>query len=127
MITVKSVVKINTNKLRQLDKSAVKSLEETGEALHTEVVQAQVVPRDTGTLQNEKMFLDTSNSQNGKVSIIHEGPYARRLYYHPEYNFRSDENPNAKGHWFEDWKKGGVEQDFCRKTFAKIYREKTDL
>lgn len=32
-------------------------------------------------------------------------PYARRLYYNPQYNFSTDKNPLAGGLWFERAKK----------------------
>lgn len=126
-MAVKSRVKINVSKIKQLNSMAIKSLEQTAEALHTEVVQAQVVPRDTGALQNEKMFVDYSKSKQGKVSLVHEGPYARRLYFHPEYNFSKEENPNAKGKWFEDWQKGGSKSDFIPNAFKEFYRRNTNL
>ena len=122
MIGVKSSVKLYQPKIRQLTDNAVRALEMTGEALHTEVVGAQVIPRDTGTLQNEAFFVDTSQSKEGKVTLVHSTPYARRLYFHPEYDFQKDENPNAKGLWFEDWLEGGEHEDFVRETFAKIFR-----
>lgn len=127
MVYVNSTVKINTTRIKQLNEAAIKSLEQTVEALHTEVVQAQVVPRDTGALQNEKMFVDYSKSQQGRVSIVHEGPYARRLYYHPEYNFNKEENPNAKGRWFEDWEQGGSKSEFVPKAFKEFYRRNAKL
>ena len=55
-----SQVKINSSRIKQLTQAAVTSLEQTAEKLHTEVVQAQVVPFRTGALQNESMFLDLS-------------------------------------------------------------------
>ena len=55
---VKSTVKMNMPRIRQLSRAAVTALEMTIEALHTEVVQAQVVPFDTGNLQNESLFAD---------------------------------------------------------------------
>ena len=119
---VSSKVTINSSKLAELSRAAITALEKTGEALHTEVVQAQVMPREFGTLQNEKTFVDYSKSSQGKVTLISEGPYARRLYYHPEYNFQKHENPNAKGRWLEDWMKGGKNEKFCPETFAKIYK-----
>lgn len=122
MIGVKSSVKLYQPKIRQLTDNAVRALEMTGEALHTEVVGAQIIPRDTGTLQNEAFFVDTSQSKAGKVTLVHSTPYARRLYFHPEYDFQKDENPNAKGLWFEDWLEGGEHEDFVRETFAKIFR-----
>ena len=103
MISVNSTVKLNFPKIQQLTKAQVMALEQTAEALHTNVVQAQVFPRDTGNLQNESTFVDYSESSQGKVSIISSTPYARRLYFHPEYHFQKTENPNARGEWYEDW------------------------
>lgn len=70
MISVNSTVKLNFPKIQQLMKAQVMALEQTAEALHTNVVQAQVFPRDTGNLQNESTFVDYSESSQGKVSII---------------------------------------------------------
>lgn len=139
---VNSTVKLNMEKIRQLSAASVKALELTAEALHTEVVQAQVVPRMDGALQGEKFFVDRSDSAQGKVSLVHEGPYARRLYYHPEYDFQKgpweetikhkdgsishlkhDGNPNAKGKWFEDWEPGGKNANFAPETFAKLMKQ----
>lgn len=119
---VDSRVIMNMGRLRQLSQAAVEALEQTAEALHTEVVQAQVMPRDTGALQNESTFVDYSESRSGKAVIVSSTPYARRLYFHPEYHFKTEENPNAKGKWYEDWLPGGKKDDFCEKTFAEIYK-----
>ena len=54
---VRSTVKLNMPRIQQLTGAAVKALELTAEALHTEVVQAQVFPFDTGNLQNESTFV----------------------------------------------------------------------
>lgn len=107
MIKVKSSVKLNMPQIQQLTQAQVTALEQTAEALHTEVVQAQVFPFDTGNLQNESTFVDYSESGKGKVSIVSSTPYARRLYFHPEYHFRKGENPNARGKWYADWIPGG--------------------
>lgn len=122
MIKVKSRVKLNMTKIRQLNQAQIQALEQTTEALHTEVVQAQVFPRDTGRLQNESTFVDYSESSRGKTSIVSTAPYARRLYFHPEYHFQTDENPNAKGRWYEDWVPGGKEEDFAVNAFKTLYR-----
>jgi len=127
MIRASSTVKMNFGRIRQLSHAAVTALEMTAEALHTEVVQAQVVPRDMGTLQNEKMFVDYSDSSQGRVALIHEGPYSRRLYYHPEFNFQKDENPNAKGKWFGDWEPGGEKERFAPDAFKKFYKRAGDV
>lgn len=127
MIKVNSKVKLNVPKIKQLTQAQITALEQTAEALHTEVVQAQVVPRDTGNLQNESFFVDDSESGQGKVTLVHSTPYARRLYFHPEYHFSRDENPDAKGKWFEDWEPGGKNQQFAINAYKKIYRRLTGL
>ena len=63
MISAKSVINLNLPKIKQLTDAQITALEQTAEALHTEVVQAQVFPRDTGHLQNENTFLDRSEKQ----------------------------------------------------------------
>ena len=120
---VKSTVKMNFPRIRQLTQAAVTALELTAEALHTEVVQAQVFPFDTRNLQNESTFVDTSESAKGKVTLVSSTPYARRLYYHPEFHFQKEENPNARGEWYEDWLPGGSEENFAVDAFKRFYKK----
>ena len=117
-----SRIRINNGRLRQLTQASIRALEQTAEVLHTEEVQAQVMPFDTGALQNEGTFVDYSESRQGKVSIISNTPYARRLYFHPEYHFKTKENPNARGKWYTDWLPGGKKSDFAIDTYKRIYR-----
>lgn len=158
---VNSTVKLNMARIRQLTQAATGALEQTAEALHTEVVQAQVMPFDDptvterrvygkrgrfakngreykgkvvkevthtgGTLQNESTFVDISDSAQGRVRIVSSTPYARRLYYHPEYNFDKGENPNAGGEWYKDWLPGGVNEDFAKKAFKKFYKRESGV
>lgn len=121
MISVTSKVKLNMPKIRKLTQTQVTALEQTAEALHTEVVQAEVMPRDDGTLQNESTFVDYSDSSQGKVSLISSTPYARRLYFHPEYDFQKYENAFAQGLWYDPWI-DGIYKDFCRDAYMKLYR-----
>lgn len=123
MIKATSTIKMNLGRIRELTGAAVTALELTGEALHTEVVQAQVMPFKTGNLQNENTFMDFSSSKNGSVSLVSSTPYARRLYYHPEYNFSTEENPKAGGAWLEDWLPGGSKEDFAPEVFKKLYKQ----
>lgn len=124
---VKSTVKLNMARINELSKAAVSALEQTAEALHTEVVQAQVMPFDTGNLQNESTFVDYGNSKDGKVALVSSTPYARRLYYHPEYRFQKGENPNAKGKWLDDWLPDGSEAEFAPKAFKRFYKKESGV
>lgn len=122
-----STVRMNFPLIRRLEQAQVRALEQTAEALHTEVVQAQVMPFDSGNLQNDSTFVDYTDIQSGKAVLASSTPYARRLYFHPEYHFDKGENPHAKGKWYEVWLPGGKHQDFCQKAFAKSYRRITEL
>lgn len=63
---VKSTVKMNFPRIKQLTQAAVTALEMTAEALHTEVVQAQVMPFDTGHLEEDSFLRITKNVVKGK-------------------------------------------------------------
>lgn len=127
MIKVSSKVKLNMAQINLLERAQVVALEQTAEALHAEVIQAQVFPRDTGALQNESTYVDYSKSNEGKVTIVSSTPYARRLYFHPEYDFQKTANPHAKGRWYEDWLPGGRDAEFCANAFKQFYRRLTGL
>lgn len=136
---VNSKFTINKIRLKQLSTAAVRSLEQTAEALKTEVQQAQVIPRDTGNLQGEAFSIDRKDSQQGKVRLVHSAPYSRRVYFNPDgmkfhrVKWKSsdgkehDGNPNARDHWYEDWLPGGSKQDFCAKAFKRFYRRNAGL
>lgn len=138
--------KPNKQLLKKLQDMQVSALAHTAEALHEEVVQAQVVPRMDGKLQGKGFFIDYSGAAGGEVSLVHSTPYARRLYFHPEYHFHQerwtetvehedgsvsvlthDGNPHAKGRWFEDWLPGGSRQDHARKIYQYLYKGLTGL
>lgn len=121
-MNVRSKVKLNMSVINRLNNAAVVSLEQTADALMGDLKQSGTMPFDKGTLQNTATFVDDSDSKNGKVSVVSSTPYARRLYYHPEYNFSKSENANAGGKWFEPYTPGGKKQDFAVKTFAKLYK-----
>lgn len=80
-----------------------------------------------GNLQNESTFVDTSKSSMGKVSIVSTAPYARRLYFHPEYNFDKGENPNAGGEWYKEWLEGGEHEDSAARAFKRFYKKVTGI
>lgn len=115
--------KINTSALKNINKDAIDSLTKTAMALKTDLQQSQTMPFDTGELQNNQTFVDDSESASGKVSVITDAPQARRLYFHPEYNFQKTKNPNAGGMWFEPYINGN-KKDFVPNTFKTFMRGK---
>lgn len=113
--------KVNTAELMKLTKIAQNNLVKTADVIRTDLIQSQTMPFDEGTLQNRSTFIDTSKKSQGRASIISDTPYARRLYFHPEYQFQKAKNPNAGGMWFEPYLRGS-KKDFAKDTFAKLMK-----
>ena len=128
MISSKFSINLNKGAVKGMEDDMKRALAISAGVLQDRIREAQVIPRDTGALQGEKFYIDDSRVNEGIVSLVNEGPYARRLYYHPEYNFRKDKNPFAQGLWFELWKAGGIYQnepvDFFESTLKQILEGK---
>lgn len=120
---MKVTSKVNNAKLKHINSAAIESLILTGEALKDDLIQSQTMPFDTGHLQNQATFVDSSEAKSGTVSIISDTPYARRLYFHPEYNFKKNNNPKAGGMWFEPYINGN-KKDYAKKVFARYLRNR---
>lgn len=120
-VRVSSTIRINTRALDMLDNAQLEALAMTGDATLTELRDRQVMPFDTGNMQNDSTFLD--DSQKGKVSIVTTAPQARRLYFHPEYNFKRGNNHSAGGKWFESF----LNDNFVKKAYAQLLRQRGGL
>jgi len=121
-MSAKVSVRIDEKKLSRFKAKADDALFQTAEALHTEVVQAQVMPFDTGTMQNTATSVQ--RLEDKKVQLQTVTDYAARVYYHPEYDFSKASNPNAQGRWLDRWISGS-EKNWCAKTFVEILRRIT--
>jgi hypothetical protein len=120
---MKVTSKVYVGKVKEIDMKAMQSLLETADALKSDLIQSQTMPFDTGAMQNRSTFIDDSNKSKGEIRIVTDTPYARRMYYHPEYNFKKDKNKNAGGLWFEPYV-SGAKKDFVKNTFAKLMKGK---
>ena len=136
--SVISKIKLNLPVLKQLDTAQQTALRNTTDALLRQIKNSQVMPFDTGNLQNESTFADYANLAEGETKIVSSTPYARRLYFHPEYKFhravwvdkdgkKHGANKNAGGKWLAPWLKGGTRQNFCQKAFARFYKQEAGL
>ena len=125
-VKVNCTIKLNEAKLKELTKQQYVSLAQTADAVLTDLRDSQTMPFDTGNLQNDSTFLDDSQKEQGRVSVVSSTPYARRLYYHPEYNFRTTNNRNAGGKWFEPYISGN-RTDFVKETFSKLFKRNGGL
>ncbi|MEW8993109.1 hypothetical protein [Clostridium sp.] len=119
-MSVKVTVKLNQEKINTIVEAQKKALELTGDATKSDIVTSAVVPKQTGELERSG-FVDISQIDNGKVGIIFDTPYARRLYWHPEYNFRKDKNVNARGKWMQAYV-DGEKKNFTKENYKKFLK-----
>lgn len=128
----KTSLKITINKtlLKKLeDKGLEKTMEDTGNGVIRSIKLTQKVPYDTGKLE-KSIKLKTRKNNRGQVifTIEFETPYARRLYYHPEYHFQTKHNKNAQAYWLEEYRgHRGKGQDKIKNLFIKHYKKNGGL
>ena len=120
-VQVTSRVELNYSVLNMLDNAQFEALAQTADAALTELRDRQVMPFDTGNLQNDSTFVD--DTQKTTVSIVTTAPQARRLYFHPEYNFKRGNNPSAGGKWFESF----LNDDFIASAYARLLKQRGGL
>ena len=120
---MKISIKLDHAKIRQIEQAARASASETLEVLYTDLVSARTMPFDTGDMQNNQTFVE--RTETGAV-LITGSPQARRLYYHPEYNFQRGKNTNAGAYWLEPYITGS-KKDFVKAEFTEIFRRRTGV
>ena len=112
------------------------ALIDTAEAVKTDLIQSQTMPfgetkrngegkviHQGGTLQNDSTFVDDRRAIKGVVKIVSDTPYARKMYFHPEYNFNKKQNPNAGGRWFDTYIDGD-KKDLPIKYFKQMLKRR---
>ena len=86
-MNVRVDIKLNNAKINILIEAHKKSLEMTTEAVLSDIKTSAVVPKDKGATGLEGSgFVDLSEINNLVTRVVFDTPYARRLYWHPEYN-----------------------------------------
>lgn len=116
-------IELDMDALAKISAAARATALETAEAVKTDIIASQTMPFDTGTMQGS---LHTEQFEDGEAchtALQTDGPQARRLYFHPEYNFQKVNNPNAGAGWYEPYTEGGSKEDFVQDAFAACMKE----
>ena len=100
---MKVTTKMNQQALSTLTRAQSQALVMTGQQVLKDLRDSQTMPFDTGNMQNQQTYMDDSKADKGTVSVITDAPQARRLYFHPEYNFQKGKNPSAGAGWFDPY------------------------
>lgn len=96
--------------LARLDGAAKAAALETVEAVKTDLVSSQTMPFDTGAMQGSLHTEQFDAADESHTVLQTDGPQARRLYFHPEYNFQRGKNPNAGAAWYGPYEAGGAKE-----------------
>ncbi|MFC0271126.1 minor capsid protein [Metabacillus herbersteinensis] len=121
------LVRINV-KVELKMQSVLKKAKDAKEAAQA-MLDFQVLKDSNNYIPFRENYLAKSgifHSLIGQGHIEWNTPYARRLYYNPQYNFSKDKNPNAQGLWFEAAKAlhGKEWAETAGVPYSKIFKEK---
>lgn len=119
---MKVTSKVYIHNLKLINTIQQKALVGAVDALELDVKDSQIMPFDTGTMQNRNMYVNDRQVKRGVVTLNVDTPYASRLYFHPEYNFQVINNPNAQALWFEPWITGNKKL-FINIAFCKLLKK----
>lgn len=115
-------VTYNIKNIETTLENAKLALVDTAEALRTDLVQSQTVPKDQGDLEGD-MFVDDTQKIRGVVKIQNPSVYSRKIYFDPEIHIKQGKNPNAKQYWFEDYISGS-KKDLPIKYFKQMLKRR---
>lgn len=128
---MKIEIKLDKQAIRSIENAARQSAVEAMEKLRKDLLDSETMPFDTGDMQNNQTFVSVEGEEtiNGEdtysVSLVTGSPQARRLYYHPEYQFQQGHNDNAGALWLEPYINGD-KKDFVQTEFTKYLRRKAE-
>ncbi len=118
-------VKINRDAIAQLNKAKERALELTAEAMLSDIVSREVVPKDTGELERSGFVEDGHINAKLIASIVFDTPYARRWYFNlDEATFQHTKNADARDHWM-DYYLDGEGKQWVQDTYAKFLKQES--
>lgn len=120
---MKVEIKLDMQAIRKIGQAAVEATVSTMEQTRADLVNSATMPFETGDMQDNQTFVEAD--EHG-ATLVTGSPQARRLYYHPEYNFQRGNNANAGAEWLEPYISGD-KKDFVQNTFTEIFKEKSGV
>lgn len=115
---MKVKVQLYPGRIRRIVDASEKAFGLTVQAVLSDIQQSQTMPKNTSELERGGF----SEIENMVAKIIFDTPYARRLYWHPEYNFRTDKNQFAGGQWMQPYI-DGHKKNFAKETYSKFLKQ----
>lgn len=110
-------------KRARLKKQVDEALTSTARAVADDLVSSGTLPyagddrgAAPGTLQES---VRAEAAKGGTATVVTDTPYAKRLYYHPDYAFSKAVNAGARGYWYGPYMARGGKKRFARDVFAR--------
>ena len=135
-------ITLDLAKIKALEDCVIKSAELTMEQVKQDLISSATMPFDTGNMQNGGTYVsakdEPKNTVKGNeviklstdseihIALTNDAPQARRLYYHPEYNFQQGKNENAGAEWLEPYLTGD-KKEFVKDTFEEIFKKRSGV
>lgn len=130
-------ITLDTAAIARLEKEIKDAAELTMGELKTDIINSATMPFDVGNMQNGGTYTsglsvqgntieDFSSNEDIHFVLTNDAPQARRLYYHPEYNFQQGRNANAGAGWLEPYVNGD-KKDFVQNTYEKLLKQKAGV
>ena len=116
-------IHLDIQAIKKIEQAAIEAAENTVEQTRIDLVNSATMPFDTGDMQDNQTFVEAD--EHG-ATLVTGSPQARRLYYHPEYNFQRGNNANAGAEWLEPYLSGD-KKDFVQNTFTDLFKEKSGV
>ncbi|MCL2376292.1 MAG: hypothetical protein FWC76_02735 [Defluviitaleaceae bacterium] len=92
---------------------------QTAHEIRTDLQRSGTMPFESGHLQNEATYVDASRLGQDVAAIVSDTVYARRKFFHPEFNFDRRVNRQAGGRWFDAYTVGG-KRGMVRDVFVRL-------
>lgn len=116
-------VELYPDKIRKLQEITQKAFELTVQAVLTDVQQSQTIPKEHGDLERSGFIdIDVRTMVAHIIFGSSDSPQARRLYWHPEYNFRQDKNQYAGGLWMQTYI-DGAKKNYVMDTYGRFLKQ----
>lgn len=132
MINMGVEIKFDYKAIAMLENAVKESAMTAMEQVESDLISSVTMPFDTGDMQNNQTFVavegeDTINGEDVySVALVTGSPQARRLYYHPEYNFYHGHNKNAGAAWLEPYISGD-KKDLAKEAFEADFKRRTGV
>ncbi len=138
-------IKLDLAALGKVSEAAKAAALETMEAVRTDLIASQTMPFGNGTTQGSLYVTQLQQGRQVHTPLGTDTLYARFLYYEllmlaangsawarkgehktvtaKPLNFQKGKNPNAGGHWYAPYLKGGAKESFITDTYAARLKE----